>query len=188
MSECVQKTLVCRGLRVGPSKVLGKVLGGGGGSPSATSSFWRNVQRHASAEWTLCKMFRFSHRFGHEILVNFSLGRPICDPNPGKCRRENFTQISRQISRHLWQRKTEKRFTSALLQGSCSECTVSWTKFCEFFYSCPAQESAYMPKSLAISYPMLRFESLRFQLRFPPTFSTDFPYRSTFPHFARKTR
>ena len=34
-------------------------------------------------------------------------------PNTGT---ENFTKISR----HLWQRKTEKMFTSALLQGSCS--------------------------------------------------------------------
>ena len=41
--------------------------------------------------------------------------------NPGKRSAEKFTQISRQISRHFWQRKTEKFFTSALLQGSCSD-------------------------------------------------------------------
>ena len=41
---------------------------------------------------------------------------------------------SRQISRHLWQRKTENNFTSALLQGSRSEvwssliyAIISWT-------------------------------------------------------------
>ena len=45
----------------------------------------------------------------------------VAHPNPGKRSAENFTKISRQISRHLWQRKTEKNFTSALLQGSCSE-------------------------------------------------------------------
>ena len=45
----------------------------------------------------------------------------LAQPNPGKRSTENFTKISRQISRHLWQRKTEKNFTSALLQGSCSE-------------------------------------------------------------------
>ena len=49
--------------------------------------------------------------------MKFSLGHP----NPGKCRTEKLTKISRQISRHLWQRKTEKHFTSALLQGSCSD-------------------------------------------------------------------
>ena len=50
-------------------------------------------------------------------MLKFSLAHP----NPGKRSTENFTKISRQISRHLWQRKTEKIFTSALLQGSCSE-------------------------------------------------------------------
>ena len=45
----------------------------------------------------------------------------VAHPNPGKRSAENFTKISRQISRHLWQRKTEKNFTSALLQDSCSE-------------------------------------------------------------------
>ena len=45
----------------------------------------------------------------------------VAQPNPGKRSAENFTKISRQISRHLWQRKTEKNFTSALLQGSCSD-------------------------------------------------------------------
>ena len=45
----------------------------------------------------------------------------VAHPNPGKRSAENFTKISRQISRHLWQRKTEKIFTSALLQGSCSD-------------------------------------------------------------------
>ena len=45
----------------------------------------------------------------------------VAHPNPGKRSTENFTKISQQISRHLWQRKTEKNFTSALLQGSCSE-------------------------------------------------------------------
>ena len=49
--------------------------------------------------------------------VNFFLAHP----NPGKRSTENFTKISRQNSRHLWWRKTEKSFTSALLQGSCSE-------------------------------------------------------------------
>ena len=49
--------------------------------------------------------------------MKFSIARP----NPGKRSAENFTKISRQISRHLWQRKTEKIFTSALLQGSCSD-------------------------------------------------------------------
>ena len=45
----------------------------------------------------------------------------LAHPNPGKRSAENLTKISRQISRHFWQRKTEKKFTSALLQGSCSE-------------------------------------------------------------------
>ena len=45
----------------------------------------------------------------------------VAHPNPGKRSAENFTKIARQISRHLWQRKMEKIFTSALLQGSCSE-------------------------------------------------------------------
>ena len=45
----------------------------------------------------------------------------VAHPNPGKRSTENFTKISRQISRHLWQRKREKIFTSALLQGSCPE-------------------------------------------------------------------
>ena len=45
----------------------------------------------------------------------------VAHPNPGKRSTENFTKISCQISRHLWQRKTEKKFTSTLLQGSCSE-------------------------------------------------------------------
>ena len=45
----------------------------------------------------------------------------VAHPNPGKRSAENLTKISRQISRHLWQRNTEKNFTSALLQGSCSE-------------------------------------------------------------------
>ena len=75
------------------------------------------VQRCAPAEWNLREIFRFSHRFWREILVKFS----VAHPNPGKRSAENFTKISRQISRHLWQRKTEKNFTSALLQGSCSE-------------------------------------------------------------------
>ena len=73
-------------------------------------------QRRAAAEWNLREIFRFSHRFRREILVKFS----VAHPNPGKRSAENFTKISRQISRHLWQRKTEKNFTSALLQGSCS--------------------------------------------------------------------
>ena len=81
---------------------------------------WMNCQRCAPAEWNLCEIFRFSHRFWREILVKFS----VAHPNPGKRRTENFTKISRQISRHLWQRKTEKNFTSALLQGSCSEWIV----------------------------------------------------------------
>ena len=75
------------------------------------------IQRCAPAEWNLREIFRFSHRFWREILVKFS----VAHPNPGKRSAENFTKISRQISRHLWQRKTEKNFTSALLQGSCSE-------------------------------------------------------------------
>ena len=49
----------------------------------------------------------------------------VAHPNPGKRSTENFTKISRQISRHLWQRKTEKNFTSALLQGSCPD---TWAK------------------------------------------------------------
>ena len=63
-----------------------------------------------------------------EICVKFSIFHTVFDvkfsvahPNPGKRSVENFTKISRQISRHLWQRKTEKMFTSALLQGSCSD-------------------------------------------------------------------
>ena len=62
-------------------------------------------------------IFRFSHRFRREILVKFS----VAHPNPGKRSTENFTKISSQISQHLWQRKTENNFTSALLQGSCSD-------------------------------------------------------------------
>ena len=73
-------------------------------------------QRCAPAEWNLREIFRFSHHFWREILVKFCLAHP----NPGK-RTENFTKSSRQISRHLWQRKTEKIFTPALLQGSCSD-------------------------------------------------------------------
>ena len=34
---------------------------------------------------------------------------------------ENVAQKISQISRHLWQIKTKKKFTSTLLQGSCSE-------------------------------------------------------------------
>ena len=78
------------------------------------------LQRHqgcAPAEWNLREIFRFSHRFWREIWVKFSVARP----NPGKRSTENSTKISRLISRHLSQRKTEKIFTSALLQGSCSE-------------------------------------------------------------------
>ena len=66
-----------------------------------------------------------------ETCVKFSVFRTIFGvkfgdiflghPSPGKCSTENFTKISRQISRHLWQRKTETIFTSALLQGSCSD-------------------------------------------------------------------
>ena len=69
------------------------------------------------ANENLREIFRFSHRFWREILVKFS----VAHPNPGERSTENFTKISRQISRHLWQRKTEKIFTSALLQGSCSD-------------------------------------------------------------------
>ena len=69
--------------------------------------------RRAPAEWNLRETFRFSHRFWREVLVKFSLAHP----NPGKRSTENVTKISRQISWHLWQRKTEKTFTSALLQG-----------------------------------------------------------------------
>ena len=86
--------------------------------PSSKSPNCRWIhQRCAPAEWNLSEIFRFSHRFWREILVKFS----VAHPNPGKRSTENFTKISRQISRHLWQRKTEKNFTSALLQGSCSE-------------------------------------------------------------------
>ena len=74
-------------------------------------------QRRAPAEWNFREIFRFSHRFWREILVKFS----VAHPNPGKRSTENFTKISRQISRQLWQRKTEKNFTSALLQGGCSD-------------------------------------------------------------------
>ena len=74
-------------------------------------------QRCAPAEWNLREIFRFSHRFWREILVKFS----VAHPNPGKRSAKNFTKISRQISRQFWQRKTEKIFTSALLQGSCSD-------------------------------------------------------------------
>ena len=42
----------------------------------------------------------------------------LAHTNPGERSTDNFTP---KISRHLQQRKTEKRFTSALLQGSCSE-------------------------------------------------------------------
>ena len=74
-------------------------------------------QRRAPAEWNLRELFCFSHRFWREILVKFFLAHA----NPGKRSTENFTKISRQISRHLWQRKTEKIITSALQQGSCSD-------------------------------------------------------------------
>ena len=52
----------------------------------------------------------------------------VAHPDLGKRSTENFTEISCQISRHLWQRKTEKYFISALLQGSCSD------KTCQFLY------------------------------------------------------
>ena len=50
----------------------------------------------------------------------------LARPNPGKLSTENLTEISRQISQSLWQRKTEKMFTSALLQGSYSEIMFSY--------------------------------------------------------------
>ena len=69
----------------------------------------------------ICVKFSVFHtEIWREILVKFS----VAHPNPEKRSTENFTKISRQISRHLWQRKTEKNFTSALLQGSCSEVPV----------------------------------------------------------------
>ena len=61
-------------------------------------------QRCAPAEWSLREISRFSHRFWREVLVKFS----VAHPNPGKRSTENFTKISRQISRHLWQRKRRK--------------------------------------------------------------------------------
>ena len=81
--------------------------------------------------WSTPWIFRSSHRFWREIFVKFPLGHP----NPGKCSTENFTKISRQISRHL-QRKTEKKFTSALLHCSCSDLLfvcVCQSKLTEFF-------------------------------------------------------
>ena len=67
----------------------------------------------------ICVKFSVFHTiFWREILVKFS----VTHPNPGERSMENFTKISRQISRHLWQRKTEKIFTSALLQCGCSGC------------------------------------------------------------------
>ena len=69
--------------------------------------------------------FRFSHCFWREILVKFS----VALPNPGKRSTENFTKFSRQISRHLWQRKTEKIFTSALLhQGKLKVTELRWQR------------------------------------------------------------
>ena len=44
------------------------------------------------------------------MLVKISLAHP----NHGKRSTDNFTKISPQISRHLWQRKTEKNFTFAV--------------------------------------------------------------------------
>ena len=54
----------------------------------------------------LREIFLFSRRFWREILVKFS----VAHPNPGKRSTENFTKISRQISRHLWQRKNRENF------------------------------------------------------------------------------
>ena len=78
--------------------------------------------RAAPQQSEICVKFSVFHRFWREILVKFSAAHP----NPGKRSSENFTKISRQISRHVWQRKTEKIFTSALLQGSCSDI---WARF-----------------------------------------------------------
>ena len=50
-----------------------------------------------------CEIFRFGH------------------PNPGK---RSTRKISRQISRHLWQRRTEKHFTPLIC--SCGCCGMFW--------------------------------------------------------------
>ena len=57
----------------------------------------------------------------------------VAHPNPGKRSAENFTKISR----HLWQRKTEKFFTSALLQGSCSELVLPFLSLFRPFLDFP---------------------------------------------------
>ena len=63
------------------------------------------------------ELFRSSHPF----LANFGEIFRFGHPNPGKKHAENFTKISRQLSRHLWQKENGEKFHSALLQGSCSE-------------------------------------------------------------------
>ena len=52
----------------------------------------------------------------------------VAHPNPGKRSAENFTKISRQISRHLWQRKTEKIFTPHF----CRVAALTVTEISEF--------------------------------------------------------
>ena len=79
----------------------------GGVTVTGVSKISNYCQRCAPAEWNLREIFRFSHRFWREILVKFY----VAHPNPGKRSTENFTKISRQISRHLWQRKTERKFS-----------------------------------------------------------------------------
>ena len=71
----------------------------------------------APAEWNLREIFVFHTVFDVTFWWNF----PSHTQTLENVARKTFTKISRQISRHLWQRKTEKIFTSALLQGSCSE-------------------------------------------------------------------
>ena len=97
--------------------------------------------------------------------MKFSVARP----NPGKCSTENFTKISRQISRHFWQRKTEKNFTSALLQGSCSEIVLAL-----FFqgFNPPPLSTKFAPK---IHSQTCRHSDCPLQFRFlePKTFSPD---------------
>ena len=76
-----------------------------------------------------------------EICVKFSVSRTICGVklcellrfghlNPGKCGTRKIHHNSRQISRHPWQRKTEKKFTPCFCTGVVLRRTDGILKLC----------------------------------------------------------
>ena len=90
---------------------------------SATRILGQNVTQNGGPQFVSavpqqsesCARFSVFHTvFDVKFGWNFSLAHPA-------------RKISPKISRHLWQRKTDKIFTSALLQGSCSEFSAQKT-------------------------------------------------------------